>query len=176
MTGALAIAALGLTGCGNSEQADPDPQETEQAAAEETDAEETPEPDTSEEDSVSEDATENDDAANTITVETEGQGPYGLYTAEAPSGDTEEITGKLIIGPGSCMSLVDDAQPQLLVFGEDAEFVLRQDQPGVTTDDLGSVEVGEQIELSAVEVPQDSVEGIPNQCTQGAAETVLFVN
>lgn len=182
LTVALAITALGLTGCGDGEQSDPEPQEPEQSAAEDTGADENAEPETAEEDAefeddtASEDTTENDDdAADSLTVETEGRGPYGLYTAEPPAGDPEEVTGKLIIGPGSCMSLVDDDQPQLLVFGEDADFVLREDQPGVTTDELGRVDVGEQIELSAVEISQDSVDGIPDQCAQGAAGTVLII-
>lgn len=195
LTVALAATALGLTGCANGDQEDP--QEPEQTAAEENGTEDNgaeedntdeanaaetesedpdAEEDSTEESEDSEEATEDDDASDSISVETEGQGPYGLWTADVADGEAQEVSGKLIIGPGSCMSLTDDSQPQLLVFGEDAEFVLREGQPGVSTDDLGSVDVGEQIELSAVEVSQDSVDGIPNQCAQGADDVVLVIN
>lgn len=110
-----------------------------------------------------------------LTVETIGQGPYGLVTSETPEGETQDVSGKLIIGPGSHMALTQDDQPQLLVFGEDAEFTLREDRPSVTAPELGTLEVGQQVELSVVEVPRDAVSGLPEHRADGADDTLLGV-
>lgn len=105
-----------------------------------------------------------------------GQGPYGLTTPDT-AGDGATVSGTFIVGPGSCFSLTDHGSqgaPQALVFPEGAEFAARDDQPSVTTDDLGTVRVGEAIEVSAVEVAVNDVTGIPEDCTH-AADSVLVV-
>lgn len=162
----IALTALGLTSCGDADQADPESQGSEEQNAEESAAE----------DIGDEDSKDDDVDGESITVHTEGQGPYGLFTSDVPTGESREISGKLIIGPGSCFALTGNGQPELLVFGDDAEFVLREGQPSVTTDGTGTLNVGEQVELSVTEISQDSADGIPTQCTQGAADTVLITD
>lgn len=111
----------------------------------------------------------------TLQVESVGEGPIGLTTSTPVEAEPEQVSGTLIVGPGSCYALVDDAQPQLLIFGDDAEFASAQDQPSVTTDATGTVRAEEQIELSAVQIDQDEVSGVPEHCAEGADETLLAV-
>lgn len=113
--------------------------------------------------------------AEGVSVEQVGPEPYGLTTAARPEGEAEPVSGELIVGPGAHLALVSGDQPQVLVFGDDAEFTLRGDRPSVTDAGLGTLEVGRQVELSAVEVPISALEGAPAERLQGAAETALVV-
>lgn len=88
----------------------------------------------------------------------------------------EEVQGRLIGGPGNCYALTDNNQPQLVVFGDDAEFVTAGERPSVTVDGLGTMEVGAQTSFTAVEMNIDNVDGIPDRCSQGAANTVLVLS
>lgn len=145
--------------------------ETEEADDSEASDDETSEDETSDDGSSSD-----DNGSDSLAVDSTGQGPMGLSTSESPDGDATEASGKLIVGPGSCFSLQPQDQPQLIVFGDDADFEVGQGQPAVTTDDMGTVSVGDQIDFSAVEYSQDELSGIPQQCANGAADTVLVVS
>lgn len=122
-----------------------------------------------------EDANPGDDpeASSGLSVETIGESPYGLVAAETPKGSPEEVSGRLIVGPGQYLALTQDDQPQLLVFDNDATFTLRRNRPSVTTADQETLEVGERIELTVVEVDMDSLTDIPQERVLGASDTAL---
>lgn len=111
-----------------------------------------------------------------LDVETTGdEGPIGLSTSQDAAGEATEASGELIVGPGSCFSLQPGDQPQLLVFGDDADFEVGAQQPAVTTGDLGTISVGDHVDLSVVEYSQDQIEDLPQQCANGADDTVLVL-
>ncbi|GAA2089641.1 hypothetical protein [Brevibacterium salitolerans] len=118
-----------------------------------------------------------------LTVAAEGEGPMGLTAAspvEETEGEAAEVSGRLVVGPGACLSVVsdgagDEQRPRLAVFPEGTEFVLRGDRPSVTADPLGTVQVGEHTTFTAVEVPLDEADGVPERCARGAADSVLAV-
>lgn len=117
-----------------------------------------------------------DETTGDLVVQSTGQqGPIGLSTDAAPEGEATEASGTFIVGPGSCFSLTDDDQPQLLIFGDDAEFVTTGGKPSVTTEALGTVEVGDTATFSVVAFSVQDAAGIPQQCAQGAAENALVV-
>ncbi|WP_253852476.1 hypothetical protein [Prauserella alba] len=110
-----------------------------------------------------------------LTIQATGHGPFGLTTSGRPEGTSERQTGKLIVGPGSCLALQSEGRPRLLVFGGDADFVLRGDRPSVTTPALGTTAAGEHLEVAATSVASGDVTGVPRRCTHGSAETVLVI-
>ena len=113
--------------------------------------------------------------AATVEVEAEGDGPIGLKSGAVPTADPQAVSGKLITGPGGCFALVDDDQPRLLIFGDDAEFTLREGKPSVTTRALGTVTVGSRLSASATSVGMDETTGVPERCAHGAQDTVLVI-
>lgn len=172
---AALLAGAALTGCtdGEAGQGDHDAPLTQQTAETEESAPEGGTDEPAPEDGASDGAP--DGAELSLTVEVDGDGPFGLSASEAPDVDARDYSGKLIIGPGSCFAITDDAQPQLVVFADGAEFVLRDDRPSVTTSGLGTVLVGDDFDFTAVEIAADDVDGIPERCLQGAQEAVLVV-
>ncbi|GAA1993800.1 hypothetical protein GCM10009718_34430 [Isoptericola halotolerans] len=163
-----------LTGCtgGEPEQGDPgapDARQTEEAGGSTAEGEA---PDAGGE---GDEGAADDEAEASLTVEADGDGPIGLATPDAPDGEAQELSGMLITGPGGCFAVEDGAPPQLVVFAEDAEFVLRDARPSVTTPAIGTVAVGEDFDFTAVEVPLGAVDGVPDECVDGAQETVLVV-
>ncbi|MFV2145467.1 MULTISPECIES: hypothetical protein [Isoptericola] len=120
-------------------------------------------------------STEGATGGDLLVVEAEGEGPIGLLATEVPDGGAQDYSGMLISGPGGCLAMEADAPPQLLVFADDAEFVLRDARPSVTTPGLGTVQVGEDVELAAVPVPLEVVDGIPAACAEGSQDEVLVV-
>lgn len=113
------------------------------------------------------------EASSSLSVETIGQSPYGLVSAERPEGSAEEVSGTLIVGPGEHLALTQDDQPQLLAFQDGADFTLREDRPSVTTADQETLEVGEEVELPVIEVDRDSLTDIPQERVSGASDTAL---
>ncbi|WP_407320398.1 hypothetical protein UQW22_08080 [Isoptericola halotolerans] len=114
-------------------------------------------------------------ASGSLAVEVEGEGPFGLLTADGPDGEAQDYSGMLIAGPGGCLAMEDDAPPQVLVFADGAELVLHDARPSVTTSGLGTVRVGEDFDVTAVPVPVDAVDGLPDECAAGAQDEVLVV-
>ena len=174
---ALAL-ALGLTACGADAAEAPQDDAAPDAASDAT-AQDSPAPDAAAQDdgaapSESE-APADEPGAGPLTVTAEGDGPIGLTTGDAPAGTAQSFDGRLITGPGDCFAYKDRDRPQLLVFPADAEFVTSGERPSVTAEALGTAYAGERIQVSAVEVPQDEIDGIPEQCAAGAADSVLVV-
>ncbi|RBP65573.1 hypothetical protein DFO66_104158 [Brevibacterium sanguinis] len=164
--------ALGLAACSTSPESSPAGSTAEASAesAETGTPAETPR--TDDEELVTDDSSTE---ATTLEVKAEGNGPIGLTTQSAIDADSGSVSGKLITGPGGCFSLVDNDRPRLVVFPDDASFVLAEGKPSVTTDALGTIDVGEQLSASAVTVGLDETTGIPGRCAQGAADEVLVV-
>ena len=182
------LASAVLTGCSDDDPA-PDPGGTASPDAEATvepDAE-SPSAEGAEDstpevtDGADEDADGADEGADegadpgSLTVEVEGEGPFGLLTTDGPDGEAQDYSGMLIAGPGGCLAMEDDAPPQVLVFADDAELVLRDARPSVTTSGLGTVRVGEDFDVTAVPVPVDAVDGLPDECAAGAQDEALVV-
>lgn len=183
--GLLVAAALGLgvTACSGDESADPatspsvDVEVSESETLEATEAApsestgETGDPDVVTETPAETESPEGDG----VEAHSEGNGPIGLIYTGTPDGDAESVSGKLITGPGSCFSLTDDGQPELVLFEDGTEFTLDGERPSATSPSLGQAYVGEMVEFSAVPLTQSDVSGIPDRCAQGVAERVLLV-
>jgi len=187
---AVVVLALGMSACSSDEQ----PQE-------ETTSSVDPAPETSDPQESTAEATESaepaDDAANTqsgeasdeATDEATGEETGGLavtvagehgvlalqYTGAAPEGAAGPTGHKVITGPGGCFALTQDGKPQLLVFPEDATFVLEDGKPSVTIDGT-EYPVGQQFTVETTEVAKSEVTGIPQRCAKGSSDTVLVVN
>lgn len=165
---AITLLGLGLAACASEEPAAQPPSPAATSSPAETS-------DPGYDDRAGAEPSTEPDAAVPLAVSATGDGPIGLTADAEPDGDAATVTGKLIVGPGACLSIVDDDRPQLLVFDDTAEFVLRDDKPSVTTDAAGTLRVGEQVDLSVVAVPAADATGIPDRCADGAADTVLAV-
>ena len=123
-----------------------------------------------------------DDAAGTTSADT-GPLPVGTTTdggivlvtaGEVPSGASSPVTGQLVTGPGGCLALDRQGLPALLVLPEGAELSAGN-RPSVTWDDV-TIEVGGPVQLDAVAVPVDRLEGLPAGCGEGAAGAALVVS
>lgn len=181
---AAALLTAGLAACGGAEVEEPTEssaavEEAEQSADEAADdaadqgQDETMEP--SDGGGASEDATGGaaDDAAAGLAVTPEGRGAMILrYTGEAGP-EAETVEGKLITGPGGCLSLQPGGQPELLLFPEGTEFA--ENPPRVTLDGT-EVKVGGQVTVTAGSVDLAEVDGVPEQCAAGAAPTAWVVS
>lgn len=113
-------------------------------------------------------------------VEATGDGPVGLAASEplpvaSEIDDAASVTARLVTGSGGCFALKEQDRPDLVVFGDGAEFVLSGERPSVTDPAAGEVRVGERAEVTVVAVPASDVEGIPERCANGASEEVLVV-
>ncbi|MEJ6550246.1 hypothetical protein PQI66_11900 [Corynebacterium sp. USCH3] len=113
-----------------------------------------------------------------LAVSASGSGPIALTTDDAPDGETENISGRLVTGQGSCFAVVgfnDDGAPRPLVIPADSDIVTQGGRPAVTLPGQDAVHVGETIDVEAVTVPITDLEGVPEQCTRGDAEDALVV-
>ncbi len=195
---AVAVLALGMSACSSDEQpqeettssVDPapetsDPQESTAEPAEPADdadntqsaepSEEASDDDASDDDATGQEATGEETAGLEVTV----AGEHGVlalqHTGAAPEGAAGPSGHKLITGPGGCFALTNDGKPQLLVFPEDATFVLEDGKPSVTIDGT-EYPVGQQFTVETTEVAKSEVTGIPQRCAKGSSDTVLVVN
>ena len=123
-----------------------------------------------------------DDAAGTTSADT-GPLPVGtttdggivLVTAGGqPTGESSPSTGQLVTGPGGCLALDRQGLPALLMLPEGAELSAGN-RPSVTWGDV-TIEVGGPLQLDAVAVPVDRLEGLPAGCGEGAADAALVVS
>lgn len=178
-----ATIGLLLSGCGDPDTDQPaettEPQAAEPSTAPTPDAatgeSDDVEPGTGGTDTATEPEAEQDtDETSSLEVSPTGDGPIGL-TANGADGEAATIEGRLIVGPGGCLSLTARNQPQLLVLPEGTDFVLRDDRPSLTTEELGTLRVGEQVTLEAVSIAASDASGIPERCSRGAADTLLAV-
>lgn len=130
---------------------------------------------------VSEEPTEEpigpNDESGVVDVTVVGdQGILALqHEGTAPTGDAGPTNHKLITGPGGCFALSNEGKPQLLVFPEDATFVLQEGKPSAT---FGGMEhlVGRQLDVASVAVVKEDVAGIPDGCAQGSDDTVIVIS
>ncbi|MDN6706979.1 hypothetical protein [Corynebacterium glyciniphilum] len=119
-----------------------------------------------------------------IAVSASGGGPIALTTGDTPEGESQKVSGRLIVGPGSCFALKkpdgrgneDENAPRPLVLPVDSEFVTRGDHPSVTLPGRDTVYVGETMDVEAVSMPFNELDGLPDPCARGAAESGLVVN
>lgn len=178
LTVGAALLALVATGCAEEDTEAPEAASPDGSSQEEP-LDTTPDGGTEDDGATGADA-ETDTGADTgpdssPTVETVGESPYGLVTEEAPDGDTDTASGTLIVGPGGYLALTQQAQPQLLIFEDGADFTLRGDRPSVTTPELGTLEVGQETELTVVEVDRESLTDLLQDRLSGASDTALVV-
>lgn len=141
-------------------------------------------------DDADEGTTEDSDDGTTatpsgLTVTVEGQGVKLLRVQgdddvddaddvdDTDDADDQVLEGKLISGPGGCLALQPGDQPQLLVFGDDAE--LSDSPPTVTVDDT-AYQVGDDFPVEATRIDLADVQGVPDQCSQGAAAQAWLVD
>lgn len=181
----LAALALGMTACG-SDEPESTPTVTVTQTAEESPTveqtmetsepmEETSEPVASQEPTQEPVGPNDESGVVDVTVVGE-QGILALqHAGTAPTGEAGPSNQKLITGPGGCFALVNEGKPQLLVFPEDATFVLQEGKPSAT---FGGTEhfVGRQLDVASIAVPKANVAGIPDRCTQGSDDTVIVIS
>lgn len=178
----LALTGAGLVGCA------PEPvdagatpgatqQEAEQGAAQKTEQDPAPEAE-----SAQTPAEQGQKKAETkpgkvtaLAVESHGDGPIGLQLANAGSLDgAESFSGKLITGPGGCLSLTANERPFTLVFDAATTFGLGDQRPSVADGVLGTVHVGNRVDFTGSRVPLADVTGVPTQCTEGTDFVVVL--
>ncbi|WP_431860520.1 hypothetical protein [Micrococcus terreus] len=148
------------------DDADDDSTDTDDATDSDDDA-------TDSDDDAAESDDDSTDAAGTagaLSVSVQGQGVKALVLDDSgSSGEATALDGKLISGPGGCFAVQPGGQPELLLVGDDVE--IGQNPPTLTLDDGTAIKVGDQLNATGVQVNVADVEGIPQQCSQGAADT-----
>ena len=161
----LAIMAVALSACG-SDDAQPDETTTTSSAQP-----------TQEKPSSDGDTESKDEDGGGLDVTVAGdQGVLALqYSGSAPDGKAGPASGKLITGPGGCFALTRKGPPQLLVFPDDATFVLKHGKPSVTVGG-SKTPVGRQLSAQTTKVPTSEVTGIPGRCSHGPSDAVLVVD
>ena len=171
-TAALAALALGLSACGSDDAQPEETTTTTTTSSAEPTEESSGEKTTSSDDDA--ESTQGDGGGLDVTVAGD-QGVLALQrSGPAPDGAAGPQGGKLITGPGGCFALTDDGPPQLLVFPDDATFVLEEGKPSATVGGSRTA-VGEQLTAETTEVPVSEVTGIPQRCSHGPSDTVLVV-
>lgn len=185
LSGDLAL-ALTLTACGETSEettpAGPTEDTTPTAVTDDADEGTTEDSDDGTPED-SDDGTTATPSGLTVTVEGQGvkllrvQGDDGVDDADdvddTDDADDQVLEGKLISGPGGCLALQPGDQPQLLVFGDDAE--LSDSPPTVTVDDT-AYQVGDDFPVEATRIDLADVQGVPDQCSQGAAAQAWLVD
>jgi len=161
----LAVMAVALSACGSD---DAQPDETTTTSSEQP---------TQEKPSSDDGSESKDEAGGGLDVTVAGdQGVLALqYSGSVPEGKAGPARGKLITGPGGCFALTRKGPPQLLVFPDDAKFVLKHGKPSATVDGT-KTPVGRQLSAQTTKVPTSDVTGIPERCSHGPSDTVLVVD
>ncbi len=185
---ALAALALGMSACGSDEpETTPTVTVTEEAeAAPSADAtmetsepmEESSEPmgETSEPMASEEPMGPNDESGVVDVTASGDEGIIALqHSGSTPAGDAGPDSEKLIVGPGGCFALVNEGPPRLLVFPDDATFVLQEGKPSATIDGTEYL-VGGRFTAATTAVEKFSVAGIPQPCEEGSGSTVYVVD
>lgn len=118
-------------------------------------------------------------ATSRISVSVIGAGPMGLTTVDSHGANAMAISGRLIVGPGSCFALKDTGvhgAPLLLVAPAGTEFTTRRGRPAATFPGQGTVFVGDFAQVSGAQVSLDRLDGVPERCTQGGTAMALVVS
>lgn len=119
------------------------------------------------------DSDDDDSGPGSLSVSSDGRGPMILRVDGSFDGDPESVEGKLISGPGGCLALEPQGQPELFIFAEDTEYA--ENPPRVTLDGE-EIKVGQSITVQATAVQVADVDGIPERCSRGAADTAWVVD
>ncbi|MEU3847665.1 hypothetical protein AB0E44_11855 [Micrococcus terreus] len=155
------------------DDADDDSPDTDDATDSDDDATDSDDDATDSDDDAAESDDDSTDAAGTagaLSVSVQGQGVKALVLDDSDSsGEATALDGKLISGPGGCFAVQPGGQPELLLLGDDTE--IGQNPPTLTLDDGTAIKVGDQLNATGLQVNVADVEGIPQQCFQGAADT-----
>ncbi|BAB99217.1 Hypothetical protein [Corynebacterium glutamicum ATCC 13032] len=117
----------------------------------------------------------NDNDNQNLHVTSEGAGVLFLrLDNNVPSTDAANTTieGKLISGPGGCLSVQPGGRPELLIFNTDTRF---SDHPPQVTLGEKTIKIGERFSLNAIEVSSTDLTGIPDKCSNGAADRAWIV-
>ena len=75
-------------------------------------------------------------------------------------------------GPGGCLSVQPGGRPKLLIFNTDTRF---SDHPPQVTLGKKTIKIGERFSLNAIEVSSTDLTGIPDKCSNGAADRAWIV-
>ena len=163
----LTLAAVGLTACGA-----PAAEEKLESPAVESPAAESPAIEAPVENEQPAESAETD---SSITVEQIGNGPIGLRldSPETLEAD-EQFSGKMITGPGGCLSLTSNERPYTLVFDAGTSFALRHQKPAVSDGLIGAVEVGNWVDFTGKRVALKDTTGVPDRCTNGSDFVVVI--
>lgn len=175
-TGVLLAVALAVGACSGASTDDattpaaPAPT-AESSAASETRESGTTEPAESTESTPNAEATDALDSSYSVTVVDEGMKALVRSGEEADS-DVEQVTGRLIIGPGACFSLEPGSQPHLLIFEQGTGFHFHGQRPYF---EVGATRlaVGELATFEVAPIPVDGVQGVSHECAAGA-ETIAY--
>ncbi|MHA3683883.1 hypothetical protein ACXR2W_06475 [Leucobacter sp. HY1908] len=104
-----------------------------------------------------------------VRVEPIGDGPIGLRLVDPSSIEAnEQFSGKVITGPGGCLSLTASERPYTLVFDAPTNFGLANQRPQVSDGTLGSVHVGNWIDFTGTRVAIADTTGVPDRCAKGS--------
>lgn len=112
-----------------------------------------------------------------LVVEPEGEGPFLLRLATGRDevdalGSAEEVSGTLVSGPGGCLAVQPQSEAELLVIGPDA--VLGTAPPTLTLQG-SEAGLGEPVEIQATPVHLEDLDGVPEPCLDGVADTAWVV-
>lgn len=112
--------------------------------------------------------------AQGLTVTAEGRGAQILRMDDAASTDgaTERLQGKLITGPGGCLALQPGSEPELLIFGQEVDFLTYP--PRVTIGGT-TTSVGQQLSTLGAKISIADLDGVPAHCVDGASETAWVI-
>ena len=109
-----------------------------------------------------------------LLITPEGKGVLFLRLNGEPliTDEMEMLEGKLISGPGGCLSVQSGGRPELLIFTAGTKFI---DHPPQVTLDGETIKIGEWFSLATTEVSFTDLTGVPERCSQGAAERAWVV-
>lgn len=112
-----------------------------------------------------------------LTVISEGQEAVILRLAQGAAAldreEREAISGTLVVGPGGCLALQTEGQPELLIFKATIGFA--GNPPRVRIEDT-ETRVGEELSVNASLVYVADVGSLPQECVEDVAEQAWVVH
>lgn len=112
-----------------------------------------------------------------LTVISEGEEAVILRLAQGAAAldpeEREAIGGTLVVGPGGCLALQTEGQPELLIFKATIGFA--DDPPRVRIEDT-ETQVGQELSVNASLVDVADVGGLPQECLEDGAEQAWVVH
>ncbi len=92
-----------------------------------------------------------------------------VYRASS-GGSSRQVAGRLVTGPGGCLSLSQQDRPRLLTFPEGTR--LTPGRPSVRLPGGKRVYVGDRFQVSIGDLSLSDLSGLPRRCQQGADDVV----